>query len=997
MSLETHEQTINDALGEVLRGLSRRCVVRTEKAGGVFAEGGGRPDILVETQSGWPVIIEAEVRNRRQAEKEAVSRLGRKITTNIHPIETVIALVYPEKLRKFEGAKLRDELRKAELEYAVFHTVAGSKSVHRLPDSGFLSGRVHDLVLALNKADISAPRIAALTDVVENGINAAEGSLRIAHPIGTETGKALAEALGQRDDDEGQTRKMALVVVTNALVFHETLAQAGLKVVEGRTSRPLKSPELLRDDNGQFSPTQIRDEWNRILKVNYWPIFHTAKLILERLGIKDQVLLLDALWKIAEPLIAGGVTRSHDMTGVIFQRLIADRKVLATFYTRPACASLLVGLAIPLEPGRKLPNLMRIGDFACGTGTLISTAYNRFSEIHEVMGTDSETLHAGMMKDGLVGLDVLNVAVHLTAAMLAGSHPKTIFSGECLLTMPYGVEVDGRHKALYLGSLNLLENQFDLFEKAVRTAGGTGEDRIADARAHLRHGSFDLVVMNPPFTRSGKHVDMGKGGPAFTAFSAFEISERDQKALSKELSTISKGTCADGNAGMAAYFVALAHTMVKGGGTVAFVLPLSAVSGSTWAPVRDLWKGYYTNIHVVTISSDQSESRSFSADTGMAECLVVAQCCHPGDRPEPQAIFSVISRQPRSSVEGELFAAAILRARQDAKGLSDGPVGGTPLYLGDEKIGELLRGPLTEGDQWPLVGISDMSLAQTAFALANGSLKLAGFPAHDVPMSRFRELTIGQAPYDLDIDGDKADGTPRGPFRVLSGWRRGEDYPCLWSHEAEKERTLELHPDSHGSVRKTVTDAAIDKIWNTATCLHYNRDLRFNSQSLVAAMTTVKAIGGRAWPSVLLKDLTWEYAGALWCNSSLGLLCHWWAANKTQNGRGSVTVTAIPSISTLDLAKLTKKQHATAKKKYEELKGAFLLPFNQIDADANRTMIDRAILVDVLELPDSVCADDGPIALLRKKLAAEPQIHGGKQSKVEYPLPEEEIRAVAEE
>jgi hypothetical protein len=43
-----------------------------------------------------------------------------------------------------------------------------------------------------------------------------------------------------------------------------------------------------------------------------------------------------------------------------------------------------------------------------------------------------------MMRQGLVGLDVLTVAVHLTAAMLAGSYPDTPFDGECLLTMPYG-------------------------------------------------------------------------------------------------------------------------------------------------------------------------------------------------------------------------------------------------------------------------------------------------------------------------------------------------------------------------------------------------------------------------------------------------------------------------------------------------------------------------------------------------------------------------------
>ena len=38
--------------------------------------------------------------------------------------------------------------------------------------------------------------------------------------------------------------------------------------------------------------------------------------------------------------------RSHDLTGTVFQRLIADRKFLAAFYTTPASAALLVGLGV---------------------------------------------------------------------------------------------------------------------------------------------------------------------------------------------------------------------------------------------------------------------------------------------------------------------------------------------------------------------------------------------------------------------------------------------------------------------------------------------------------------------------------------------------------------------------------------------------------------------------------------------------------------------------
>ena len=145
----------------------------------------------------------------------------------------------------------------------------------------------------------------------------------------------------------------------------------------------------------------------------------------------------------------------------MFQRLIADRKFLATYYTRPEAAALLAALALPVgKPpgsadwgdGETLAST-QIGDFACGTGTLLSAAYQRMSLLHELHGGDPRKLHGPMMRHGLVGLDVLNISVHLTAAMLAGSHPDTPFDGECLLAMPYGKQSDGN---IAVGSLDLL-------------------------------------------------------------------------------------------------------------------------------------------------------------------------------------------------------------------------------------------------------------------------------------------------------------------------------------------------------------------------------------------------------------------------------------------------------------------------------------------------------------------------------------------------------------
>ena len=142
------------------------------------------------------------------------------------------------------------------------------------------------------------------------------------------------------------------------------------------------------------------------------------------------------------------------------------------------------------------------------------------SLLHELHGGDPRKLHGPMMRHGLVGLDVLNIAVHLTAAMLAGSHPDTPFDGECLLTMPYG-EQDGGNVAV--GSLELLAKsvQRSLMDTAAAvSAGGRAPEEVRDLVTKVGHAKFDLVIMNPPFTRSGgtEGETLGVGNAAFAAF-----------------------------------------------------------------------------------------------------------------------------------------------------------------------------------------------------------------------------------------------------------------------------------------------------------------------------------------------------------------------------------------------------------------------------------------------------------------------------------------------
>ena len=275
-----------------------------------------------------------------------------------------------------------------------------------------------------------------------------------------------------------------------------------------------------------------------------------------------------------------------------------------------------------------------------------------------------------MMKNGLVGLDVLNIAVHLTATMLAGAHPDVPFDGECLLTMPYGGE------SASIGSLELLAKdvQPSLIEDAsATTSGGRLPEDVADLRTRVGHDKFDLVIMNPPFTRPTNHEGAHSDVPN-PAYSAFETTPQQQDAMSRREKSLTKGSAAAGNAGMAALFAELAHRKRNEDGSLAFVLPLSSMSGSSWDKLRGQWQDDYRETTVVTIAAEGSFDRSFSADTGMAECLVVLthdQVAKDNDR---HNWFVVLRKLPTTATEAEQLGNEIrkLQRNSNVRSIEDG-------------------------------------------------------------------------------------------------------------------------------------------------------------------------------------------------------------------------------------------------------------------------------------------------------------------------------------
>ena len=949
------EPNANNALGDLLRGMMSGCEVRSENTQTFPDYPGRHADVLIAAPGRSPVVVEAEYDPAAEVERDAYERLGLRVEGQPRTVEAAIAVRYQKAVE--DAYDVRQALSEARLSYYVLH-----QDGSRFPVSGWLEGSATDLADLARLVSVPQKAVEQAADTLAQGIGQAANRLDEMAKLRPNVTPVIARLLGM--SDVPQTRRMACAIIANAMVFHQRIAGMHQDV---KTLRLVCGPNVANPQGETLTA------WEDILKINYWPIFAIAKDILEQLPGDVATSILRELLETAQEVEATGVDNAHDLTGRIFQRLIADRKYLATFYTLPASAALLARLAVAKMDGVDWADAgaigrLRIGDFACGTGALLSAVYEQVASHHERAGVDSAALHPVMMEEVLYGCDVMPSAIHITGSTLSGMRPNVGFKQSRLYTMPYGKQKDSTVK---IGSLELLQAStaltlFNTSDPALRT-GSAGEETAAQINVDIPDANFDLVIMNPPFTRAtnheGAHADITN-----PAFAAFDATPADQTAMGDRINQLGKDSCYHGNAGIASAFAALAHKKLKAGGVLALVLPLSVANGLSWKGLREMLASDYTDVTVLSIAANSREM-SFSSDTGMAECLVVARKVRQGEAPDNRASFTSFNGRPRGFAHSSSLSSGLRNGRK-VKRLEGGPYGGSLLMVGEELAGESVSAPIgKDGESWNAVRLADYSLAQTAYALSQSQVWLPGNPSQvELKMASLSDIgRLGLV--DRDITGP----APRGPFDKVAP-RSTATYPALWNHDAKNETRIVCTPDSELRVRTGMEGKAAD-VWATASRGHLNRDFTFGSQALAVAFTERESVGGRVWPNVIFPNSRFDYAYSIWGNSSLGLLSYWWHSSRQQSSKAGMTIRQAESLAVLDLRALTDEQLLMAEMVFDEFRDKELKPAYLADADPNRALLDHRVVCDLLGFDEDVYKG---VRRLSAKWCAEPSVHGGK-------------------
>ena len=491
-----------------------------------------------------------------------------------------------------------------------------------------------------------------------------------------------------------------------------------------------------------------------ILKIDYEPIFEAIRDMLKTFPV--MTLTFNNLIKLAVRIASKKTLLRRDLAGKIYHKVVGDwslRKGLATYFTEIPSAYLLLYLT--------RPKLSRIADLACGSGTLLVAAYSAANAEHRLTllkaGIDKhpseieKEFHTEFV-NSCYAFDVLGYATQVTALNISLHSPETpIQDFSSIYTMPLGYRKED--ESISLGSLELarVKGKFaQIFSEVTQTGLKNTQKELLSKLLELE--PFDVIVMNPPFSRTtGRGGKTGGGLFGFITDSTVRKNVlddynklRDEARVSLE--ELARKLLKNSNfqvmltdeqfspyrqiwqAGEGLLFLYLADMRLKYGGKLCFVLPKGLLSGISWFFARVLLTEKY-HIQYIVVSYEAS-NYNFSHSTSLSECLIVAQKMEEHFENE-ETTFVLLLKKPSTSIE-----AIALANRIEAKQDNYVETGGSRAFLVSVKRNEL-RDNL---DNWGrFVSLPSLETLKEITHLLDGDLKI-GKQHFQIPLTRLNNL-----------------------------------------------------------------------------------------------------------------------------------------------------------------------------------------------------------------------------------------------------------------
>lgn len=439
-------------------------------------------------------------------------------------------------------------------------------------------------------------------------------------------------------------RKGSAYVLLNQIIFYAILSvNSQFKNMLPALDETLPDPVLL--DQMYFSHARdINAHFDAIFSL---PLTH----LVSNIDVLNNVIRIVQLIKFEG--IAG------DYLGKVFHKMIPLelRKKVASFYTLEFAATLLCQLAIDTPRAR-------VCDLACGSGMLLSAAYDHKKTLLARQGGFSVDDHLRIIQSELAGIDIMPFATHLAFVHLALK--------------------DTHHLP---ATVNIFVTDSTRIHVGTQIAANAGDDSRSGKMVMGQDGlgdrsivldPQDVVLMNPPFTKK-QLLKLETGGK-----------RKDYRSeLEYQFASYYHDGLLSGHSSLHAYFLCLAdRVLAESLGTnrvIAMVLPLTFLRSDTDLELRKyLWNHYWFKYIVV-----REDAARFSEDTEIREMLLVIEGRKNQSRPRDQVTTYIFLEQVPEMNNTRWIENIVQRAREtrvveidfneDHSGVSMVPVKATDL------------------------------------------------------------------------------------------------------------------------------------------------------------------------------------------------------------------------------------------------------------------------------------------------------------------------------
>ncbi len=370
-------------------------------------------------------------------------------------------------------------------------------------------------------------------------------------------------------------------------------------------------------------PKEIHTEYfSRVLLDDYQPIFgfNVASVIKNGDSLSALKTAISAIQLLSPQ------TLNHDLLGKIFHNLIplSFRKIVAAYYTNSEAAELLAGLAIEKKNDKVI-------DPACGSGTLLVAAYNKKKSLYEKFTSDQ---HTRFLENEIFGADIMPFAAHLAAVNLALQAPlnftnKVNIAIRDSTELAPGISVASAQDMIKGSYKDYRITDFGNGSKPIKHKVKKGAIDLREEERNIEMPKFDVVIMNPPFTRFQRIP------PHFKAKLQSRFSAKRYKDT------------VHGQLGLHGYFMLLADKLLASEGKIAAVLPLTTISLEGFYGIINLLLKEYSIEHIVASTG----RAAFSENTSLREILLVARKEPPV--PEHRIKFTFIHASPEELSVGK--------------------------------------------------------------------------------------------------------------------------------------------------------------------------------------------------------------------------------------------------------------------------------------------------------------------------------------------------------